>query len=290
MTGIRKIFDVRIVQSSMKNKFKICFCSIDVEGDFGKNESFEGIDNLEKILDIFKKHNISATLFVTGNVLENYIENVRGWGNYYEIACHSYSHRFWDSLDEKERREELEKFINLYQKIFNKNPIGFRAPSHIIDDEGLKLLEEKGFLYDSSILPHYPFFKKYRGYKKKAPLLPYWQNIVNSHGPICIPERSPKGEARLGCSHAKVLEIPVTGQIFGIPLVGTWISKLPFFVYKFLFKIKNPDFLTFNLHSWDSLNFKLLEKIEKILKLLKDKNYQFLNGEQIYEQISKNRR
>lgn len=246
-----------------KNEIKICFVSIDVESDFATGQTFEGVANLDKILKIFEKDNLPVTLFVVGNVLERYAQQFKQWKNSYEIASHSFSHRFWNNLRESEREEELEKFINLYQKVFNQNPKGFRAPSHVIDEKGLQLLKKKGFLYDSSIVPDYPFFKRYRGYRKKETAQPNW-----------------RGE--------KFLEIPVSGQIFGVPIAGTWISKLPFFVYQFLFLISQPKFLTFSLHSWDSLNSKLLIKIEAMLTLLKAKNYQFLSGEQIYELFSKN--
>ena len=241
---------------------KTCFVSIDVESDFAENKNFEGVEKLDKILRIFKKNKISATLFVTGNVLEKYSKKVREWSEDYEIACHSFSHRFWDTLSQEEREDELKRFIELYRKVLKMAPKGFRAPSHVIDEKGIKLLAEKGFLYDSSIVPHYPFFKKYRGYKGKAPLSPYWYN-------------------------EKIFEIPITGQLLGVPIAGTWISKLPFFIFKFLFGIYSPVFLTFNLHSWDSLNPKLFKKIEQIFEILKDKDYQLLKGLEIYELFSK---
>lgn len=243
---------------------KTCFTSIDVEDG--------GVENLDKILDIFKKNNISVTLFITGEVLKRYGNLVKKWGNEYEIACHSFSHRFWTPpsrhpLNFEERKKELEDFIDIYQRIFNEKPKGFRAPSHLIDEEGMELLENQGFLYDSSIVPHYPFFKEYRGFKGKAPLLPYQPSIKNCRE---------KGEM-------KILEIPVTGQIFGIPLAGTWIKKLPPFFYRILFTAHNPTFITLSLHSWDTLNPQVFRKLEKILKILKNKKYQFLNGEQIYK-------
>ena len=243
--------------------FKICFVSIDLESDRAKNKQFLGIENLDKILDIFEKYNVSATLFVTGNVLKKYSQKIKRWEEKYEIASHSFSHRFWDTLDEEKRKDEVEKFFYLYQKIFSRNPKGFRAPSHVIDKDGLKLLQEKGFLYDSSIVPHYPFFKKYRGYKKRAPLFPYW--LDNSF-----------------------LEIPVRGLFLGIPLAGAWLAKIPFFFYRILLYF-TPSFLTFSLHSWDSLTPNLLRKIEQTLKILEHKNYKFLNGSQIYELLSKSR-
>lgn len=225
---------------------KICFTSIDVEDG--------GVPDLDKILDIFKKYNIPATLFVTGEALKKYGALFKNWAKDYEIACHSFSHRFWNTLNSKEREIELNNFISLYQTIFDYPPKGFRAPSHLMDKEGLELLEQKGFLYDSSILPHYPPFKKYRGYQGKKPLLPY-----------CPPGR-------------KILEIPVRGQALGIPLAGAWIRKLPFWFYQTLFFINLPPFLTVSFHSWEKS-----EKFKKVIKLLKNKNYQFLNGEQIYK-------
>ncbi len=235
---------------------KICFVSIDVESDRGAKE-FRGVENLGKILDIFKKYEIPATLFVTGEVLERYGRMAKNWQTDYEIACHSYTHRFWNALNRDERKKELEDFIELYWSIFRKKPLGFRAPSHIIDKEGIELLEKSGFLYDSSIVPHYPPFKKYRGYKGRAPLRPYRPNGV------------------------RILEIPVRGQIFGIPLAGAWIRGLPLWFYDFLFSIYSPPFITLSMHSWDALSPSYLAKLEKILKILKRENYQFLNAAQI---------
>ena len=207
---------------------KTCFVSIDVEHDRGQGErKFSGVENLEKILEILKKHGIPATLFVTGQVLEKYSGLVKEWSKDFEIACHSFSHRFWNTLSIQERQKELDDFINLYRQIFQKDPRGFRAPSHVIDKAGIELLDEKGFLYDSSIVPHYPPFKKYRGYKGRAPLLPYRFEGMN------------------------ILEIPVRGQLSGIPLAGAWIRSLPIWIYQTLFSVSRPEFITLNMHSWD---------------------------------------
>lgn len=261
----------------MKNK--TCFTSIDVEHDLGETvKKFQGVENLNKILDIFKKNSILATLFVTGEVLESYNQLVKEWAKDYEVACHTFSHQFWSTLNLTERENQLDNFFNLYQRIFQTLPQGFRAPSHLIDNEGMKLLEERGLGYDSSVVPHYPFFKQYRGFKGKAPLLPYY----------------PASEDYRKKGNMKILEIPVRGQVFGIPLAGAWIGRLPFLFYKILFEVYAPNFITLNMHSWDILDFpgrksspeRFLSNLDKIIQLLKDKNYQFLNG----EQILKNRR
>jgi len=241
---------------------KICFLSIDVEKDFGK-DGFLGVKKLEEILEFLKKEKVNGTLFVTGEVLEKFSDFFKKWKDVFEISSHSFSHRFWNELSQKERERELEKFLSLYKKVFHQSPLGFRAPSHIIDDKGLELLEKKGFLYDSSFLPHYPPFKKYRGYQGRKPLFPYY----------------PKGR--------KILEIPLRGQILGIPLAGKWIRKLPIFLYKILFFLHSPSFITLSFHSWDALDRKFFKKLKEILKILKSKKYKFLNAKEIFHQNRK---
>jgi peptidoglycan/xylan/chitin deacetylase (PgdA/CDA1 family) len=106
---------------------RICFASVDVE---------RTVENLDKILSIFEKNAVPATLFVTGEILESNQNLFAELQKKYEIACHSFTHRFWNTLNKEEREKELDDFVNLYQKIFNKKPLGFRAPSHVIDAGG----------------------------------------------------------------------------------------------------------------------------------------------------------
>ncbi|MFH1575374.1 MAG: polysaccharide deacetylase family protein [Candidatus Nealsonbacteria bacterium] len=230
---------------------KTCFASVDVEG--------ENIETTDKILEVFKKYKIPATLFLTGEVLEKHADLAKNWAQNYEIACHSFTHRFWNTLNAEEREKELDDFISLYRGIFQKSPMGFRAPSHVIDEQALDLIARKGFLYDSSVVPHYPPFKKYRGYKGKAPLLPFRLKGTN------------------------VLEIPVSGQSLGIPLAGAWIRGLPVWFYRILFLLRQPEFITLNMHSWDVSDKRFIKKLEKIIEILTKENYQFKNAEQFSE-------
>jgi peptidoglycan/xylan/chitin deacetylase (PgdA/CDA1 family) len=245
---------------------KICFVSIDAESDFARQNSFKGVEKMGRILTIFKKQNIPSTIFTTGLVLKNYAEDIKEWSEECEIACHGLSHKFWNTLEEEERKEELEKFIHLYQENFGRNPKGFRAPSHLIDEKAMALLQEYKFLYDSSVVPNYPLLKRYRGYEGRAPSWPYFPNKEN-----CRKE-----------GDMKILEIPVTGLALGVPLAGAWIGKSPLWAYGLLFKVSGPDFLTLSLHSWDSLSRETLGKTEEVLSIIRKKGYTFLSGEKIY--------
>lgn len=184
-------------------------------------------------------------------------------------------------MSKSEREQDIQHYINVYKKIFKKMPCGFRAPSNIIDEEQMKLLQDKGFLYDSSIVPRFPFFMKYRGYKKKAPIIPYHPsyNDCRKRGNMSI------------------LEIPTSGLILGIPLWGGSLRYIPFNVYRDLFRVSCPAFLNLAMHSWDAVSFrdvkfknsgdKFIKILDKMICLLKAKDYEFMSGRDIAQKFSK---
>jgi hypothetical protein len=259
-------------------KEKICFISVDIEHDHGSehDKTFCGAERMDEILDIFGRERISATLFVTGEVLEKYPELVMGWSRNHEIGCHSYSHTFFDLVHVSHIREELERFVALYKKTLGVAPKGFRAPSHIIDNTAIRTVSHAGFYYDSSVVPHYPPFKKYRGYRGNAPKAPYYPSEI----------------AYKKAGDMDILELPVTGHLLGVPLAGAWIKGLPFFAYQLLFAMHQPQYVSFSFHSWDVLGDpELTGKLFKILDLLKKHGYQFMRGEEIAnEHILQNRK
>jgi peptidoglycan/xylan/chitin deacetylase (PgdA/CDA1 family) len=274
---------------------KTCFVSIDVERDnFGKQNTYEGAENLDSILDVFKKHRVSATLFISGQVLEHYPDLVRKWAKNYEIGCHNYSHQYLDELDLLERERQLKKFVEVYRTILEKSPKGFRAPRNIMDNEQYSILKRYGFLYDSSVLPRYPWpIRRYEGYRGRAPISPYWPDKNNYR------KKSPS--TVLGASN-KLLEIPETPISFGIPvlnipLVATWLRKWGTRVFKRIFWLKKPKFISFSMHSWDGVEFKggknsgekFLRQLDEMLGFLKKIGYEFKSGEKIYGEFCKNK-
>ena len=253
---------------------KTCFVSIDVEHDVGSDsdKKFIGVDNIAVLLDLFRKFSVPATLFVTGDVLKRYPEEVRRWSKDYEIASHSYSHRFFDKLTKWEKSEDIEKSVEIYSSVLGKMPKGFRAPSHIIDNETMRILEAKKFIYDSSVVPHYPPFKNYVGYRGEALCMPYRPSEMNYRK---------EGDMR-------IVEIPVSGQLFGVPIAGVWTNRLPLWIYEFLFLVNNPDFVMLSLHSWDSFRSKkFCKKVEGIIFAIKKAGYEFKRGEQIADEFCK---
>lgn len=260
---------------------KTCFLSIDVEKRENQEENpFEGVEKLDRILDIFKKHNANATLFVTGEVLEKYPALVKKWSQDFEIACHNYYHNTLDGLNFEAREQQIGDFCQLYQNVFKIRPRGFRAPRNIIDNEQFPILGEYGFLYDASVFPRYPLrINRYEGYRGKASVNPYF----------------PSKSDYLREGDLKILEIPESPAPFSIPLVGTWLRKLGVFFFKILFRLKKPQFISFSMHSWDGVKFEgrssknsggvYLEQLNEMLGYLRKIGYEFKTGEQIYKEF-----
>jgi peptidoglycan/xylan/chitin deacetylase (PgdA/CDA1 family) len=242
------------------------------------------VENLDKILNIFKKRQIGATLFVSGDVLEKYYGLVQKWAEDFEIACHNYIHKSLDQLDLLEREKQIKRFVSVYKTILGVSPKGFRAPGNVIDNEQFRILERYGFLYDSSVIPSHIFLHKYRGFKGRAPKEPYCPSAKNYRK---------KG-------NLKILELPNTPLFGGIPFVATWIRRIGVKFFKILLKIKKPKFLCLTMHSWDGIKFKgrssrnsgeiFLRQLDEILGILKQSGYYFRTGEQIYEEFSQNRK
>ena len=256
--------------TSVRNK--ICFVSVDVEQDVGTKgeKKFRGIGEMDALLEIFAKYQVPATLFVTGEVLQKYGEQAKLWSQAHEISSHSYSHIFFNELSDPEKESDIQRFVALYEGIFGNAPRGFRAPSHVIDEATVKILGKYGFLYDSSVVPHYPPCKKYRGYLGKAPKTPYYPSADNTR------QRGVRG------SKGKVLEIPVAGQLLGIPLAGAWIRRLPVAMYRGLFMLYKPGFISLSMHSWDGLEDKgFYGKLADVVLILKRAGYTFQSGGQI---------
>ncbi len=288
---------------------KICFLSIDVESASARSErasadnkekDFEGIEKLDNILNVFRKHNVDATLFITGEVLEKYPELVKKWVKEYEIGCHNYYHVPLNKLNLIERERQVLDFIDLFKDNFDVSPEGFRAPRNIIDNEQFPILEKYGFLYDASVFPRYPWrLKKYEGHNGRAPVEPYWP-VKDDYRKRIYPVKSREaGSPAATFNGVKILEIPESPAPFSIPLVGTWLRKLGVFFFKILFWLKKPQFISFSMHSWDGVRFKgkssrnsgekYLKQLDEMLGFLKKIGYEFKTGEQIYEEFSKNR-
>ena len=109
--------------------------------------------SVDKTLGLLDKHDVAATFFVVGELVEKHpeiVEKIKEKGH--EIAFHGYSHEPLWKLDAEALRSEMKMFSSLIKE----KCLGFRAPSFSLSNEtkwALKVLDEAGYIYDSSIFP-----------------------------------------------------------------------------------------------------------------------------------------
>jgi peptidoglycan-N-acetylglucosamine deacetylase len=114
-----------------------------------------------RILELLKRLQIQATFFVPGHTIDSFPEPtqaIRDSGH--EIGHHSYAHVDPSEQTLDEERRDMERAFEALQRLGVK-PLGFRSPSCDYSNHTLALIEEHGFLYDSSLMaddfhPYHP--------------------------------------------------------------------------------------------------------------------------------------
>ena len=114
---------------------------------------------LPLMLESFARFGVRATFFIVGKDLElsscrEFCKAAAAAGH--ELANHSFSHAndfYRRSYAEKE--SEIAKCGEALEQITNQKTVGFRAPGYYLDDELVEILIDRGYLYDTSVLPSF---------------------------------------------------------------------------------------------------------------------------------------
>jgi polysaccharide deacetylase family protein (PEP-CTERM system associated) len=121
-----------------------------------KDEKHEPIiiQGIDKILDLLRKHDTSATFFVVGELLEHSPDLLdKITENGHEIGFHTMYHTRLDTPGfEKKFLNEIEQFKHLTKG----RSKGFRAPTFSLTETSswvIDMLQENGYVYDSSVVP-----------------------------------------------------------------------------------------------------------------------------------------
>jgi peptidoglycan/xylan/chitin deacetylase (PgdA/CDA1 family) len=114
-----------------------------------------------RVLELLQRYHLPATFFIPGHTVDSFPEAVesilKAW---HEIAHHSYAHTDPSEQTPDEERRDMEQALESLARI-GVGPLGYRSPSADVSPVTLSLLEEYGFLYDSSLMaddfqPYHP--------------------------------------------------------------------------------------------------------------------------------------
>lgn len=131
-----------------------------------------------RLLDLFDEFGIRATFFVCGQDLPKQtavIQEMIKRGH--EVANHTYSHPSgFAKLTFAEKKDEILRSHELISAAAGIEPVGFKSPGFSFRRDQLSILEEAGYLYDSSILPTY-----YAPVMRWLPYLLHKQKVDSTH-------------------------------------------------------------------------------------------------------------
>lgn len=115
------------------------------QGAYGHKEG------IQRVLNLLSKHDLKCTFFVPGMIVERNRSTVKEvFEAGHEIAHHSYSHRWNETLTAEEEREEFAKTIDLIADLTGRKPLGYRSPAAEFSPHTMQYLLEFGFLYSSN--------------------------------------------------------------------------------------------------------------------------------------------
>jgi peptidoglycan/xylan/chitin deacetylase (PgdA/CDA1 family) len=105
-----------------------------------------------RVLERLGALGLPATFFIPGHTIESFpaeCEAILAAGH--EVAHHSYAHVDPSRQTPAEERADMERALAALDRL-GVRPLGYRSPSAGMSPATLSLLEEHGFLYDSSLM------------------------------------------------------------------------------------------------------------------------------------------
>ena len=105
-------------------------------------------EDIDKIIEILKKHNADATFFIVGEWAEKYPDSLKKLSDAgFEIGNHSYNHAHYNKMSKSEIFEDMEKGDNAIENVTGKKPILFRSAYGEYNNDVVSACDESGRIY-----------------------------------------------------------------------------------------------------------------------------------------------
>jgi len=276
------------------NSNKYAVISLDVEDWYHldylsiteKERSYSMLDGLNNFLNIVDENNIKSTLFALSGMIPM-VQNdlLTAIKSGHEVASHGVSHKRPLVISKEQFIEEANKSKGIGEDLLSTEIYGYRAPCFSINNELVEELKSAGYQYDSSKIEF-----------SSHPL--YGQLNMEKYQTVMDNVFQLSGFTEFELPTYKVLgrPIPVSGggylRIFPWLLMKNLISNYlqqhsTYFLYIHPFELS--DISPTNVSSASLLNnFRFrygqqttANKLKKLIKLLKQKGYQFTTFHQL---------
>lgn len=211
--------------------------TVDVDGEAGLPDGGRGYERrlssrserlfglrrgLPRILDLLADAHATATFFIPGVTAERHAAALEGiLDARHEIALHGHTHRRLDAMSEAEQRADLDHGLTALTALTGATPEGYRAPCWELTPDTLRLLGERGFAYDSSLMGDDRPYTVRAGPREIIELPVHW---TLDDAPHFAAGGDPESLSRIWChelalaaAEARALTITVHPEIIGRP-------------------------------------------------------------------------
>lgn len=123
------------------------------------HQAYGPLVGVPRILNLLARHDLRATFFVPGYSAHRYPDVVRSIAEAgHEIAHHSYFHENTAGMDARTEADMIDLGLQALWDVAGVRPEGYRAPMWELTYNTPRLLAERGFRYDSSLMDSdYPY-------------------------------------------------------------------------------------------------------------------------------------
>ena len=117
------------------------------------HQAYGPLTGVPRLLKILARHGITSTFFVPGYTAVRYPDIISSIVEHgHEIAHHGYLHEAMRGKTEQQEADILDRGLDVLESVTGSRPIGYRAPMWELNWHSPKLLRDRGFLYDSSLM------------------------------------------------------------------------------------------------------------------------------------------
>jgi peptidoglycan/xylan/chitin deacetylase (PgdA/CDA1 family) len=145
----------------------LCAFGVDVDAVAGWLGSYGGADSPDdisrgvfagevgspRLVELFRRHDLTTTWFIPGHSVETFPEQMRAVVDAgHEIGIHGYSHENPIAMSREQEEAVLDRSIELVEQLAGRRPTGYVAPWWEFSRVTNELLLERGIKYDHSLM------------------------------------------------------------------------------------------------------------------------------------------
>ncbi len=215
---------------------------------------------LPRFAEIFERRKIRATFFVVGRDLDG---DPRGRAQLaalaragHELGNHSHTHPYeLARLPRQQIDDEVWRAHNAIAEVAGEAPVGFRSPGYDLSRDLHEVLMARGYRYDSSLFPSWPYYLAKAGVMAAMSLVGKKSRAVLGDPRALFAPAEPyrPGASPFQRGQSTLVELPISvSPGLRLPIIGTWVVVSPTRVRSWMLEsMRGRSFFNLELHAID---------------------------------------